>query len=62
MMNTNEDDSSDDEWYNEDDNSDLSEDNDDILKGAINVKDISLRQYGAPRSTAYHVDKMITAV
>lgn len=54
---------SDDESYNEDDNSETSEeDDDDILKGAINVKDASLRQCGAPKSLEYHVDKMITAV
>ena len=56
-------DTSDDESYNEDDNSDTSEeDDDDILKGAVNVKDAGLRQYGAPKSEDYHVDKMITAV
>ena len=59
---SNEHDSSDDESYNEDDNSESSEDDDDILKGTVNVKDVSLRQYGAPKSAAYHVDKMLTGV
>ena len=51
-----------DESYSKDNNSESSEGDDDILKGAINVKDVSLGQYGAPKSTAYHVDKMITAI
>ena len=53
IMKTNKDDSSDNELYNEGDNSDSSEDHDDILKGAINVKDVSLRQYGAPKSAEH---------
>jgi len=55
-------DSSDDESYDENDNSDSSDDDDDILIGAVNVKDLNMRQYGKPKSTAYSVENMITAV
>ena len=55
-------DSSDDESYNGNDNSDSSDDDDDILIGAVNVKDANMRQYGKPKSTAYSVENMITAV
>ena len=41
-------DSSDDESYNENDSSDSSDDDDDILIGAVNVKDVNMRQYGKP--------------
>ena len=55
-------DSSDDESYDENDNSDSRDDDDDILIGAVNVKDVNMRQYGKPKSTAYSVENMITAV
>ena len=34
----------------------------DILIGAVNVKDVNMRQYGKPKSTAYSVENMITVV
>ena len=60
-LNTSED-SSDDESYDENDNSDSSDDDDDTLIGAVNIKDVNMRQYGKSKSTAYSVENMIIAV
>ena len=46
----------------EDNYSDLSQNDDGILICTVNIKDVNLRQYSAPRSTACHDDYMITAV
>ena len=55
-------DSSDDESYDENDHSDSSDDDDDTLIGAVNIKDVNMRQYGKSKSTAYSVENMIIAV